>query len=409
MSGGGKGGGTSNTATRPRREGWYDARLVGTPSPGSGFTGSAGVLPTFDQLFREQSANPINAQMQQGLAGIEALASQGSPVGAAAQNVLLNILNNPTAGQGVADTAMAGGYVNPAMAETQRVAMGGDIGANPWLQSAYDNAARSVTRSFRENTVPALDRAAQASGRTGSGQYALMRNRTEEGLANQLGDMATNIFGSAYETDQGRRMGALGQLAGLGQQDVQNRFAGAQLGDAATRQQLAAIGLGGQAFDLQAQPYNALLGTGQFRQQQPWQPALTYQDALNRSSTVGQTTTASGPGANPMAGLLQGGLGGAATGAMIGSVVPGLGTGLGALIGGGAGGLAGLLSDVRAKKDIRRVGKTDGGTPIYSYRYKGDDGPVMMGVLAQDVAQRQPEAVRRRPDGLLSVLYERVA
>lgn len=391
-----KGGGSSDAqTTQAKREGWYDKRL------------GQNILPAADQLAAQQMGQPFNQNMLSGLAGIQQLAAGGSPVGQSAQNVLLDILNNPVPGTDVANTAMQGGYVNPAMAETQRIAMGGDVGGNPYLDQTYNNAARQVTQSFRENTVPALDAAAQGAGRVGSGQYALMRNRTEEGLADQLGDMATNIYGGAYQSDQANRMGALGSLAGLGQQDVQNRFAGAGLGDAATRQQLAAIGLGGQAFDLQAQPYNALLGAGQFEQQQPWTPIQQYQDLLNRSSTAG--TVVSGGGENSAVGGIQGALGGAATGAMIGTAVPGIGPGWGTAIGGGLGGLAGLLSDARAKKNIKRVGQTDGGTGIYSYQYKGGDGPVMMGVLAQEVAQRQPEAVQMRPDGLMSVLYERVA
>lgn len=391
-----KGGGSDSQTTQAKREGWYNDRLKGS------------ILPSADSIAGQQIANPFNSQMLQGLAGIEALSAGGSPVGRSAENVLLNILNNQPAGTDVANTAMQGGYVNPAMAETQRIAMGGDVGGNPYLDQAYNNAARQVTQSFRDTTVPALDMAAQQAGRVGSGQYAAMRNRTEEGLANTLGDVATNIYGGAYQSDQANRLGALSSLAGLGQQDVANRFAGAQLGDAATRQQLAAIGLGGQAYNLQAQPYNALIGAGQFTQQQPWAPINQYQDLLNRSSTAGTVVTGAG-GQNQAVGGLQGALGGAATGAVIGTAVPGIGPGLGTALGGGLGGLAGLLSDVRAKKDIRRVGQTDGGAGIYTYRYKGDDGPVMMGVLAQEVAETQPDAVRMRPDGLMSVLYERVA
>jgi hypothetical protein len=184
---------------------------------------------------------------------------------------------------------------------------------------------------------------------------------------------------------------------------VQNRFAGAGLSDANTRQQLGAIGLGGQAFDLQAQPYSALLGAGQFRQDQAWRPTQQYLHTLTGPLQTGTSASQPAPQQNPLANALGGGLGAAALGAGMGLGAPWIG-GLGA-----AGGLAGLLSDMRAKKDIKRVGKTDGGTPIYSYKYKGGDGPTMMGVLAQEVAERQPEAVARRPDGLLSVLYERVA
>lgn len=63
-----------------------------------------------------------------------------------------------------------------------------------------------------------------------------------------------------------------------------------------------------------------------------------------------------------------------------------------------------LFSDRRLKTDIKRVGFTDTGTPVYTYRY-GGQGPFHMGVMADEV----PEA--RGPDieGFATVQYERVA
>jgi len=60
----------------------------------------------------------------------------------------------------------------------------------------------------------------------------------------------------------------------------------------------------------------------------------------------------------------------------------------------------GLISDRRLKKDIKRVGETDEGTPIYTYRYVWG-GPVQMGVMAQDV----PEAAVMTDSGYLAVDY----
>lgn len=80
---------------------------------------------------------------------------------------------------------------------------------------------------------------------------------------------------------------------------------------------------------------------------------------------------------------------------------------MGGLFGLLSGGI-GLLSDRRAKTDIERVGKTDDGTPIYTYRYK-DGGPVMMGVMAQEVAQSNPDAVMKTHNGMLAVDYGKVS
>lgn len=57
-------------------------------------------------------------------------------------------------------------------------------------------------------------------------------------------------------------------------------------------------------------------------------------------------------------------------------------------------GIAGLfgLSDRRAKTDIKKVGKTDGGHNVYTYKYKGSD-KTQMGVMAQEVEKKRPDAV----------------
>lgn len=50
------------------------------------------------------------------------------------------------------------------------------------------------------------------------------------------------------------------------------------------------------------------------------------------------------------------------------------------------------MSDRRLKTEIKRVGTTDAGLPVYTYKYKGDN-TTQMGVMAQDVEKVNPEAV----------------
>ena len=68
---------------------------------------------------------------------------------------------------------------------------------------------------------------------------------------------------------------------------------------------------------------------------------------------------------------------------------------------------AGDFSDRRLKTDVRRVGYTDSGTPIYTY--KMGDGPKKMGVMAQEVMKSKPDAVSSHPTGFLMVDYDKVA
>ena len=65
-----------------------------------------------------------------------------------------------------------------------------------------------------------------------------------------------------------------------------------------------------------------------------------------------------------------------------------------------------MLSDERAKEDIEQVGETNDGQKIYRYRYKGS--PEMhIGLIAQDVEKRTPDAVDEGPGGFKMVDYER--
>ncbi|CAN7371323.1 tail fiber domain-containing protein [Aminobacter sp. LjRoot7] len=80
----------------------------------------------------------------------------------------------------------------------------------------------------------------------------------------------------------------------------------------------------------------------------------------------------------------------------------------GSLLGGLFGGVGKLLtlSDKRAKTDIEKVGKTNDGQPIYAYRYKAG-GPMQLGLMAQDVEKKHPDAVFDTPHGFKAVDYRK--
>lgn len=65
-----------------------------------------------------------------------------------------------------------------------------------------------------------------------------------------------------------------------------------------------------------------------------------------------------------------------------------------------------MFSDERLKSDIKRVGQTNAGLPIYTYRM--GDGPTQMGVMAQEVDVMQPEASGPDRDGYRTVYYGEV-
>ena len=63
-------------------------------------------------------------------------------------------------------------------------------------------------------------------------------------------------------------------------------------------------------------------------------------------------------------------------------------------------------SDRRVKTDIKIVGKTSSGLPVYTYKYKGHN-VTEMGVMAQDVEKVNPDAVVEI-DGIKHVYYDKL-
>lgn len=76
---------------------------------------------------------------------------------------------------------------------------------------------------------------------------------------------------------------------------------------------------------------------------------------------------------------------------------------------GGNGGMPWMQwSDRRLKTDAKRLGRTDSGLPLYTYRLKGSALP-QIGVMADEVEQVDPGAVSTHPSGFKQVNYDRVA
>jgi hypothetical protein len=75
--------------------------------------------------------------------------------------------------------------------------------------------------------------------------------------------------------------------------------------------------------------------------------------------------------------------------------------GIGSILGGFGGLFA--KSDARIKTDIKKVGELNG-QEIHTYRMK-EGGPIQMGLIAQKVEKKTPEAVMTGPDGIKRVNY----
>lgn len=83
--------------------------------------------------------------------------------------------------------------------------MGG--GPNPYLDAMYGRAANQVSNAVNSN--------AALVGRSGSGAHT-------DVLSRNLGDLATQMYGGAYESDQARRLQAIGMAPTFGNQAYQD-------------------------------------------------------------------------------------------------------------------------------------------------------------------------------------------
>jgi len=275
---------------------------------------------------------------------IQALAGQGLPVGGEGL---------PVGGAGMADVAML----------------------NPTESDIMNDPVRAAQMRTMTNAV---NNAAAATGQLDSGSTlaALQEN-------------AGNITASAGDRLYGRNLSRFQAINNAQNQDFSQRF-GAQGANFAQR------------FGVQGANFGQNLAAGGFTNQ--------AQGQLNNQGANYLNFLAMLAGATPQNAIAAGGnivqgfnAGTSAQGSQNGSTL-----GQGSLLGtiGNIGSWL-MLSDVRAKEDIRRVGKTYAGLPIYAYKYKGSDTP-QMGVMAQEVELVDPDAVYTDATGFKLVDYARV-
>lgn len=132
----------------------------------------------------------------------------------------------------------------------QNVASGGMI-QNPFLDRMFDSAASRVTEKFNDEVLPGIGSQFTGAGGSGSRIQGELATDAAGELSQTLGQMAGNIYGSAYESERDRQMQGLG--LGL-QERGQNIGAAATSGqqDIARRGQAQGFYLGGQGQGIDA-------------------------------------------------------------------------------------------------------------------------------------------------------------
>jgi Chaperone of endosialidase len=254
---------------------------------------------------------------------------------------------------------------------------------------------------------------------TSSGAFGDARAGIQAANLTQQQNLASQgLIGNAYTS-------AFNTAIGAGAQDVANSLqaqtTNANLANQYAQQQLGVAGAGEQAGTYQVGTGTNLatlqntMGQQQTAQQQAqlnaaynqWLMAQQYpfMTSQNLNQTIGAgatampaatTTTVQQPN-NAGYGLL-------------GAIVPSLfssSAGNPSFISSVGSGLSGFFSDIELKENIAEVGRLEDGTPVFSYNMIGDPR-TQIGLIAQDVEQRVPEAVSVDPvSGFKVVDYER--
>lgn len=231
-----------------------------------------GLLPEAQRLYEQGPFTPeFSADTQQAMDLTRQTAGMGTP-GEITQST--QALSGMIAGQ------------DPMSQNLQGWASGANVGQNPWLQKAFDQAAGGVQSGV--NSMFAK------GGRSMSGAHQGL-------LGDKLGDLATNIYGGAYESDMGRMMDANRLIGGQRMQAINQMPGFADYSYNRSRQNAADLmGVGGMQEQLAQQQHQA-----------PWQNLSQYQGVVQPMAGMGGSTTTP-MYSNPWAGAASGAASGAA-------------------------------------------------------------------------------------------------
>lgn len=277
-------------------------------------------------------------------------------------------------------------------------------GAN--LQQQANLANQSATNQFASQQAGLLADAGQfGANAQNQASLANMAAQNQYGLSQFDAQNQNSMFNASQANQTGQfNAGQANDTSqfNAGQANQNQQFNASTLNDAQQQQlarQLQASGLLGDIAGQQAGDYRADLGMQSDLGNSLWSLQNNYQNApLNQLQQVGQLL-------NP--GYIQAVSGQTVTGTNSGVSQEKKSGGLFNSLLGVASVAAPFVSDRRAKTDIKRIGKTDGGLPVYTFRYK-EGGPMQMGVMAQDVEKMQPEALGPMVGKYKSVYYAEV-
>lgn len=251
--------------------------------------------------------------------------------------------------QGQAGQIAAGADPTAALAEMMQG------GQNPYVDQLVAQTQQDLSRNLNENIMPRIDQGSMGNNAYGGSRQGLAQAKAIEGTQRQAADASARIRGTAYESDQNRRLGATGQAGQLASQGDQYSqylqqlgLQGGQLGRGLSQDlsgitgQMAGMGpllqgyegknlateaQGGNAIQqYQQQLINADKAKWDFNQNKGQNNLNNYANLLMGVGGLGSSTTTPTPQASGIEKLLGGvssGLG--AYGGMASAGIPGAG------------------------------------------------------------------------------------
>lgn len=400
MGGGGSGGGGQSTVSQTAIPDWQQGMvqsnenlatsLASQPYPTYNAQLIAGFSPQQQQGM--QMAGQASTAQQPDLASAEQM-TQGAPGMAAPYQQAAGNMASNSASPWNAQTAQQ--YMSPyAMAAMQ-----------PQIQALQLQQAQNANQ---------INGQATRAGAFGDAQYGneqalnnFYAGQNMNNLVSQGMNTAYNTGLGAFQTGQQQQLGAANTLNNVGTGMANTNLASAnQMGNLGQAQQ--STGIAGA---------NAMFNAGT-QQQQLQQQQLTeaYQNFMNQANWPYQglnmriASTANSPYQVPTANLAPSSASAANLGAFA-SAAGGLGNLLSGSGGSGAGSVyGGTPSDRRLKKNIKKVGELENGIPfhIFNYVWELDSDRPWLGVMADEVLEKIPNAVRQDEHGYMMVNYSMV-
>lgn len=290
----------------------------------------------------------------------------------------------PTQQRGIANINAAQGMALPAIRQGMQLTQRGAKGITPELYNRfYSPYVKDVANATQANLLES--NAQQLSGLKGGAIQAGAFGGDRSGVA--AAELARQQNLAMGQTMAGIYNQGYGQAMQLAGQQAQNY--------GAMGQQLAGLGVGAQGSVLQGAQAQMVAGAQQQATDQARLSAM-YDQWMQAQSYPYQI-------AQFFANIAQG-LGSSAGGTSTTSV-PGPSWGSQALGAVGTLGSIASMSDARAKENIKPVGELYDGQKLYRYNYKGDP-ETRVGLIAQEVENKNPHAVHDMGGGLKGVDYD---